>query len=189
MLAGADCRKAASKIDWYFTFSAAEHLFVRFPACTVMNPLFFARSFSGRSAVPVHEWPVLGTPQSMAASKVHVRATVQVQSSLLRPQWGAAGKWGKAGGRVFSEEIAEFERGAPSTLAALASARGGRLAVTARAAAKNKSADQRETHVAVAPARSRAPSTSKLKHMFASNHHWDVLHVAKKPISSENCVH
>ena len=62
-----------------------------------------------------HCMAVLSRPESGAASRVqgfeYMRATIQVQSSLLRPQREAAGNWERADGRVFSDQIAEFERG------------------------------------------------------------------------------
>ena len=133
MLAGANCRKAASKIDWYFTLSAADHLFVRFPACSVMNPLFFARSFSGRSAVPVHGRCFARHnrgqhPKSMPLSICGRRSKSKVHCS------GRSGGRLASGGKLsagLSARRSLSSSAAPSTLAALASARGGRLAVTA----------------------------------------------------------
>ena len=84
---------------------------------------------------------VLTRPESRAAqtrsrSNVqgveNLRATVQVQRSLLGPQRTDAG-------RVFREEITEFERSAIDVGCV------GQGAATARAAAKDECANQRDT--------------------------------------------
>ena len=105
---------------------------------------------------------VLSRPNSKAlAQRLHKSKALRKRRHT-RPQAkstahcsGRSGRRLASGGRTMAGSSARSPSAAPPALAALARGRDRRLAATALAAAKDRSADQRDTQAAVAPARSR----------------------------------